>query len=194
METQLESLAQSKQSEMEHAVDLRQRGFRLRSFKLVATNEGKGYMDEILRLASSLSAAERSNFAALEGERNAAFNRALRVTVLSNCALFVLAACLLGLIRRHVRLLAVEGAKSREDLMLRDLRLERVTSALSGEARSDIAAINTTSQLLLEKYGDFLPRQGQQYAEQIKDAATQIERLRQDLVGSSESIPNEKAA
>jgi len=194
LETQLESLAQSKQTEMDHAIDLRQRGFRLRSFKLVATNEGKGYMDEIRRLAASLSATENGNFATLESERNIAFNRALRVTTLSICAVFVLAACLFGLTRRHMRLLEMEAARSREDLALRDLRLEKVTFALSGEARSNIAAINTTSELLLEKYGDFLPRQGQQYAEQMKDAAVQIERLRQDLVGSSDSANGEKAA
>ena len=194
LETRLESLAQSKQTEMEHAIDLRQRGFRLRSFKLVATDEGKGYMDEIQRLAASLSATENGNFATLESERNIAFNRALRVTTLSSGALFVLAACLFGLTRRHMRLLEMEAARSREDLALRDLRLEKVTFALSGEARSNIAAINTTSELLLEKYGDFLPRQGQQYAEQMKDAAVQIERLLQDLVGSSDSANGEKAA
>src|ERR1700685_1468565 len=62
LETQLESLAQSKQAEMEHAIDLRQRGFRLRSFKLVATNEGKGYMDEIQRLAALVSAGGKKKF------------------------------------------------------------------------------------------------------------------------------------
>jgi CHASE3 domain sensor protein len=194
LEAKLESLAQSKQAEMEHAIDLRRRGFRLRSFKLVATNEGKGYMDEIRRLAASLSSAENSNFVSLENERNIAFHRALRVTLLSSCGLFVLAACLVGLTRRHVRLLAMEAAQSREDLALREVRLEQMTFALSGEARSNIAAINTTSELLLEKYGDFLPRQGQQYAEQMKDAAVQIERLRRDLVGSSDSANGEKAA
>ena len=194
LEAKLESLAQSKQAEMEHAIDLRRRGFRLRSFKLVATNEGKGYMDEIRRLEASLSSAENSNFVSLENERNIAFHRALRVTLLSSCGLFVLAACLVGLTRRHVRLLAMEAAQSREDLALREVRLEQMTFALSGEARSNIAAINTTSELLLEKYGDFLPRQGQQYAEQMKDAAVQIERLRRDLVGSSDSANGEKAA
>ena len=51
------------------------------------------------------------------------------------------------------------------------------------------------SELLLEKYGDFLPRQERKYAEQVKNAALQIERLRQDLVGSPE-VPraDEKAA
>jgi hypothetical protein len=38
------------------------------------------------------------------------------------------------------------------------------------------------------------PRQGHEYAEQIKEAAAQMERLRQDLVGSPGSNGDEKAA
>src|SRR5580704_4144817 len=55
LESQLESLAESKQTEMEHSISLRQEGYRLRSFKLVDTNEGKDCMDEIRRIVSSLS-------------------------------------------------------------------------------------------------------------------------------------------
>ena len=47
----------SKQAEMERSISLRQQGYRRRSFKLVDTDEGKGYMDEIRRIASSLSSA-----------------------------------------------------------------------------------------------------------------------------------------
>ncbi len=194
LEVQLESLAKSKQAEMEHSIDLRQRGFRLRSFKLVATNEGKGYMDEVRRIASALSAAEQGDFANLEKERSARFSRALRETIISNCVLLVLAACLFGLTVRHMRLLGIQAAQSRRELVLRDSQLERLMSALSGEVRSNIADLNAISELLLQKYGDFLPRQGQEYAEQIKEAAVQTERLRQDLVGSPDSVSNEKAA
>jgi CHASE3 domain sensor protein len=62
LESQLESLAESKQTEMEHSISLRQQGYRLRSFKLVDTNEGKDCMDEIRRIVSSLSSAESSTF------------------------------------------------------------------------------------------------------------------------------------
>ena len=77
---------------------------------------------------------------------------------------------------------------------MRDLQLEKLTSALSGQARSNIIAINTNSRLLLENYGGFLPRQGHEYAEQMNEAAAQMERLRQDLVGSPPSNGNERAA
>src|ERR1019366_2558355 len=79
LESQLESLARSKQAEMERTITLRQQGYRHRSFKLVDTNEGKDYMDEIRRIASSLSSAESSNFARFDTERMAALKRALSV-------------------------------------------------------------------------------------------------------------------
>jgi CHASE3 domain sensor protein len=194
LESRLESLVKSKQAEMERSISLRQQGYRHRSFKLVDTNEGKDYMDEIRRIASSLSSAESTNFARFDTERTAALKRVLSVTVITNSVLLVLAECLFGLIRRHRRLLVEEGVQSRNELAVRDLQLEKLTSALSGQARSDIIAINTNSRLLLENYGGFLPRQGHEYAEQMKEAAAQMERLRQDLVGNPPPNGNGRAA
>ncbi len=194
LESQLESLAKSKQAEMERTITLRQQGYRHRSFKLVDTNEGKDYMDEIRRIASSLSSAESGNFARLDRERIAALKRVLSVTMIANSALLLLAACLFGLIRHHGRLLGQEASQSRSELAVRDLRLEKLTSALSGQARSSITAINMNSRLLLENYGGFLPRQGHEYAEQMREAAAQMEQLRQDLVGSRGSESDEMVA
>ena len=194
LESQLESLAISKQAEMERSISLRQQGYRHRSFKLVDTDEGKGYMDEIRRIASSLSATESSNFTRLDRERTAALKTAFSATVISNSVLLLLAVCAFGLIRHYGRLLGEEAAQSRNALTVRDLQLEKLTSALSGQARSDIIAINTNSRLLLENYGGFLPRQGHEYAEQMKETAAQMERLRQDLVGSPPSNGNGRAA
>jgi hypothetical protein len=179
---------------MERSISLRQQGYRHRSFMLVDTNEGKGYMDEVRRIVSSLSSAESSNFAAFDRERIAALKKVLSATIIANSGLFVLTACLFGLIRRHGRLLGEEAAQSRQELAERDLQLEKLMSALSGQARSNITAINTNSRLLLENYGGFLPRQGHEYAEQMKEAATQMERLRQDLIGRPGSEREEKAA
>jgi CHASE3 domain sensor protein len=194
LESQLESLAKSKQAEMERSISLRQQGYRLRSFKLIDTDEGKGYMDEIRRIASSLSSSESSNFARLKGERTAALKRAFSATIISNFVLLVLAVCAFGLIRHHGRLLREEAARSRNELVVRNLQLEKLTAALSGQARSNMVALNMNSRLLLENYGGFLPRQGHAYAEQMKEAAAEMERLRQDLVGSPSSNGNGRAA
>ena len=194
LESRLEVLARSKQAEIERSISLRQQGYRRRSFMLVDTNEGKDYMDEIRRIVSSLSAAESGNYARFDSERIAALKHALSLTVVSNSVLLVLAAGLFGLVRQHLRLLAEEGSQSRIELAVRDLQLEKLTSALSGQARSNLVAMNTNSRLLLENYGDFLPRQGHEYAEQMNEAAAQMERLRQDLVGRQVSASDENAA
>jgi len=194
LELQLESLVKSKQAEMERSISLRQHGYRLRSFKLIDTDEGKGYMDEIRRIASSLSSSESSNFARLKGERTAALKRAFSATIISNFVLLVLAICAFGLIRHHGRLLREEAARSRNELVVRNLQLEKLTAALSGQARSNMVSLNMNSRLLLENYGGFLPRQGHAYAEQMKEAAAEMERLRQDLVGSPSSNGDGRAA
>jgi CHASE3 domain sensor protein len=194
LESRLEALARSKQAEIERSIGLRQQGYRHRSFMLVDTNEGKDYMDEIRRIVSSLSAAESSNYARFDTERITALKSVLSLTIVSNAVLLVLAAGLFGLIRQHLRLLGEKVSQSRIELAVRDLQLEKLTSALSGQARSNIGAINTNSRLLLENYGDFLPRQGHEYAEQMNEAAAQMERLRQDLVGSQVSASDENAA
>jgi CHASE3 domain sensor protein len=194
LESQLESLATSKEAEMERSITLRQQGYRRRSFKLVDTNEGKGYMDEIRRIASSLSSSESGNFARLDREKTATLKTAFAAIIVSNLILLVLAICAFGLIRYHGRLLVEEAAQSRNELAVRNLQLERLTAALAGQARSNMVAINMNSRLLLENYGDFLPRQGQAYAEQMKEAAAEMERLRQDLVGTSSSNGNGRAA
>ena len=194
LESQLESLAKSKQAEMERSISLRQQGYRRRSFNLVDTNEGKGYMDEIRRIASSLSSAESSNLARFDTEMTAVMKRIWSVTIIANSVLLGLAVFLFWLIRYHERHLRKDASWCRNELAVRNLQLERLTSVLSGQARSSISAINANSRLLLENYGSFLPRQGHEYAEQINEAAAQMERLRLDLVGSRGSESDEAAA
>ena len=194
LESQLESLANSKQSEMERSISLRQQGYRHRAFMLVDSNEGMEYMDRARGLLSSLSVAETSSFARFDRERNASLSKALAETIVANSCLLVLTACLFGLIRYHGQGLEQEAAQSRQALAVRDLQLEKLTSALSNQARSKTSAIEANARLLLENYGGFLPRQGHEYAEQIKEASAQMERLRQDLVGSPGSNGDEKAA
>jgi len=194
LESQLESLFQSKQDELDRSISLRQQGYRHRSFKLVETNEGKSYMDEIRRIASLLASAESSDFGRLDNSRKASLKGILNATLIANSAVLVLAACLFGLIRHHLRLIGEEAAQSRNELEVRDLQLGKLTSALCGQARSNIIAINTNSCLLLENYGGFLPRQGHEYAEQMRVAAAEMERLRQDLVGGRSSAVNEWVA
>ena len=194
LESQLESLANSKQAEMERSISLRQQGYRHRAFMLVDSNEGMEYMDKARRLLSLLSAAATSSFARFDRERNASLSKALAQTIVANSCLLVLTAGLFGLIRYHGRVLEQEAAQSRQELAARDLQLEKLTSALSNQVRSNTSAIEANARLLLQNYGGFLPRQGHEYAEQIREASAQMERLRQDLVGSPGSNSDERVA
>jgi CHASE3 domain sensor protein len=193
-ESQLESLADSKQVEMEHSIVLRQQGYRHRAFMLVDSNEGMEYMDKARGLLSSLSVAEASSFARFDNERKARLSKAVAEITVASLCLFILTACLFALIRHHEEALEQETAQSRQELAVRDLQLEKLTSALSNQARSKTSAIEANARLLLENYGGFLPRQGHEYAERIKEASAQMERLRQDLVGSPSSDSDERAA
>jgi CHASE3 domain sensor protein len=183
LESQMESLAGSKQAEMEHTITLRQQGYRHRAFALVDTNEGREYMVRVRGLASSLSSAESSSFERFDKERTASLTKAFSETIVANSCLLLLTICLFGLARYHERVLEQEIVRSRQALALRDSQLEKLTSALSNQARSKIAAIEENARLLLEEYGGFLPRHGHECAEQIKDAAAQLEQLRQELLG-----------
>ena len=193
-ESQLESLASSKQAEMERSITLRQQGYRHRAFMLVDSNEGMEYMDRARGLLSALSVAEANNSARLDREKNAILSKALTETIVANLCLVVLTACLFGLVRYHEQALEEETGKSKQTLAVRDLQLEKLTFALSNQARSKTSAIEANARLLLDNYGGFLPRQGHEYAEQIKEASIQMEQLRQDLVASPGRNPDGKAA
>jgi len=193
-ESQLESLAAEKQAEMERTISLRQQGYRHRAFMLVDSNEGMEYMDRARGLLSSLSVAQTNNFDRLERESNTNLSKALVETIVSNLCLVVLTACLFGLVRYHGQVLEQETVKSIQALAVRDLQLEKLTFALSNQARSKTSAIEANARLLLDNYGGFLPRQGHEYAEQIKEASIQMEQLRQDLVASPGRNSDDKAA
>lgn len=194
MVSQLESFANSKQDEIERSISLRHQGYRHRAFMLVDSNEGKEYMDGARGLLSSLAVAEANTFARLDKERNTTLSKVLAETIVANSWLLVLTASLFGLIRYRGQALEQEADQSRQELAVRDLQLEKLTSALANQARSKTSAIEANARLLLENYGGFLPRQGHEYAEQIKEASAQMEQLRQDLVGSPSSNGDEKAA
>ncbi len=193
LEARLESLAGSKQAEMEKSIRLRQQGYRHRAFLLVQTNEGKDDMDQARGILSSLLSMESSRSVGLEKERDAISRKALSETMLANLCLLGFAVCLFLFLRYHGRDLEHRAAQGQRAVALRDSRIETLTSALD-HTRTEIAAIEENARLLLEKYGGFLPPLGFECAEQIKEAAAQMERLRKDLLGHPDPSIQEKAA
>jgi CHASE3 domain sensor protein len=194
MESQLESLANSKQDEMERSIAFRQKGYRHRAFMLEDTNEGQEYMDKARGLLASLSAAESGSLATSENARNATLKKTLEATIIANLCLVLLTAGLFALGRFHGQALEREAAESKRRLAERDFRLGKLTFALSNNLRSETSAIEANVSLLLGEYGGFLPRMGHECAEQIKESALQMDRLQQELVGTPKPEDDEKAA
>ena len=194
LESQVESFAHLKQAEMERSISLRQQGYRHRAFMLINSNQGMEYMDRARGLLSSLSVNESTSFAKLEGEKNARRRRALIETMASNLCLLAMTAGLFAWMRYYGQVLEKQAAQNREELAVRDLQLQKLTSALSDQARFKTCAIEENARLLLQNYGGFLPRKGHEYAEQIKEASLQMERLRQDLIGNPTPTDNEEKA
>jgi CHASE3 domain sensor protein len=186
LEFEIESLANSKQAEMAHTIDLRQHGYRHRAFVLVASNEGMAYMNSARKLLSSLAAEENSRVMKFDKERSETLRKALGETIAANSGLLMLTACLFGLARRQTQKLEQEAVQSKKELAGRDLQLTRLGSVLSNQARSSSFIIEANARLLLQTYGGFLPRQGQQCAKEIEEASAQMEQLRRDLVASSD--------
>lgn len=185
LQSQLESLTNAKQAEMERTIDLRQRGYRHRAFQLVASNEGMEYMDSARKLLASLSAEETSSMAKFEKERSERLRKAFFDALAVNSGLLLLAGCLFGLARGHGRALEQQAAQSKSELAARDLQLAKLMSVLSNQARSKTSAIEENARLLLQNYGGFLPRHGHQCAEEIQEASAEMEQLRQELLAGS---------
>ena len=123
IESKLESLAASKQAEMERTISLRQQGYRRRAFKSLTRMKVKSYMDEIRSIASSLSSAERSSFARFDNERTESQSRALSETIIANSCLLLLTVSLFGLARYHGLALEQAIIQSTRALALRDSQL-----------------------------------------------------------------------
>src|SRR5205807_7073312 len=101
LQPEIESLAKSKQAEMERSIIWRERGYRHRAFMLVNSNEGQQYMEKARSLLSSLSATENKNLEALETERNAGAQQALTETIAASSCLLIVTGCLVAFIRRQ---------------------------------------------------------------------------------------------
>jgi CHASE3 domain sensor protein len=191
--SQLEVLSNAKQAEMERSITLRQQGYRRRAFRLVDSDEGMEYMDKARGLLASLYMEESSRFATFDRQRNLRQRKALIEIVITNASLLLLTACLFVLIRYYVQSRERAASETGQKLAARNLQLAKLTSALSNQARFKTTDIEANAQLLLQNYGGFLPRQGHQYAEQIREASVQMELLRQDLVGSQDTNNNKEA-
>lgn len=191
-ESEVESLVNSAQSEVEHSIILRQQGYRHRALKLVASTDSMNHMDKARDLLSSMSAQESNGLRDIEVDRSAALRKILKETIIASCALLVLATCLFLLVRYHGEVLEQQAARSAQKLASYDFQLAKLMTALSRDAQSKTSTIEANARLLLQEYGGFLPRHAHECAEQIEEASAQLEQLRQNLIADSGSLSDEK--
>jgi len=184
LESPVETMVSSNQSAIEQSITLRKQGYRHRAFKLVASNDAMAYMDKARERLSSLSVVEGNRLAEIETQRSAGLGQVLKQTIVVDIALLALVASLFALVRYHGRVLEEEVAQCVRQLTSHNFRLARLMSALSNEASSKTSAIGANAHLVLQEYGGFLPRHAHQCVEQIEEASTQLEQLRQDLIAS----------
>src|SRR5437868_15175475 len=119
---------------------------------LVDSNEGKEYMDRARALLSSISAAETSSFARVDRERNAILHKVLVQTILANSCLLLLTACVFGLIRYYEQVLEQEVAQSRQELAMRNSKLDKLKYVVLTKSRVKTSAIEQCAHLLMQNY------------------------------------------
>lgn len=181
----LEGISQAKIAEAEKTIQLRKDNYRKRAFDMVDTNVGKNYMDEARRKLATLSAAASNSLAAYEQATHAIIDGARRTTLLANLALLAFTALLFFLSRLYTRRLEREVAQRTEALRRVTGQLETLTFTISEKFRNLLGGLRGSADALLQTYGDFLPRQGRDYAQHIQGAAGETNQLIDDLLSET---------
>jgi light-regulated signal transduction histidine kinase (bacteriophytochrome) len=83
--------------------------------------------------------------------------------------------------------LEIKYARSAEQLEATSLKLEQFTSTVFHDVRSLVGKMRSYANSLLDGYGGFLPRQGQEKAERIEHEAGQMILLLDNLFKTSPS-------
>jgi CHASE3 domain sensor protein len=187
VQTEIEAVAQAKIAEAEQTIKLRQGGYRKRAFNMVDTNTGKNYMDQARSKLGDLSAAASNSLNAYEQASHATIDGARRTTLMANLGLLVLTALLFWLSRIYTRRLERAVAQRTEALRRVNSRLETLTLTISEKFRDLLGGLRGSADALLQTYGDFLPRQGRDYAHHIQGAAGETNQLIDDLLADTQT-------
>jgi CHASE3 domain sensor protein len=173
-ESRIEKAMAAKLAEAEQSIHWRQQGYRHRAFVMIESGLGKRYTDEassqLVQLASSVAESDTQ----YRRDMQTALDRAARST---NSTSFLL--LMLGLLLCTVAfayLLRLEREAAAATLAWRTVHdsLERFQKTVSQDLRSMLSGAQQAAERLLQQYGDFLPVQGQQYAQRIREITGQM--------------------
>jgi hypothetical protein len=187
LEAQLESVTESKIAEMKETIRLRELGYRHRAFQIVSSNRGKELMNQARTTLTALSSAQTRNVARYDEQMKESVSRAIRQLALASCILLAITVIALLAYDRYSKRLEIRYTRSSEQLHATSLQLEQVTSAIFHDVRELVGKMRSHANALLDVYGGFLPRQGQEKAERIEHEAGQMILLLDNLFTTSPS-------
>jgi CHASE3 domain sensor protein len=190
LETQLESLADSMMAEMKETIRLRQAGYRHRAFLIVNSNRGKEFMDEARTTLHALSSAQATDVATYSREMRERVTSMVRELALASCILLVVTVTAFLAFSNYRKRLEIRYAQQTEELRATRLQVERFTSTVFHDFRALVLQMRSYADTLIDIYGGYLPRQGEEKAECIQDGAGQMNRLLDDL---SKDLPSENS-
>ena len=185
LELQLESLTASKISEMNETIGLRQRGYRHRAFLIVNSNTGKQLMDEARTNLNALAAAQAGNAIRYDQEMNQSIARAGKDSALAGLLLLAVSMVTFVVFHTYRKRLEIGCIQHTEELQATSRKLDLFTSTIFHDIRARVEQMRSYANSLLDAYGGFLPRQGQEKTEHIADGAGQIIHLLDDLSNDS---------
>jgi CHASE3 domain sensor protein len=186
-EAQLESVTESKIAEMKETIRLRELGYRHRAFQIVSSNRGEELMNQARTTLTALSSAQTRNVARYDEQMKESVSRAVRQLALASCILLAITVIALLAYDRYSKRLEIRYTRSSEQLQATSLQLEQVTSAIFHDVRELVGKMRSHANALLDVYGGFLPRQGQEKAERIEHEAGQMILLLDNLFTTSPS-------
>ena len=170
---------------MKETIRLRELGYRHRAFQIVSSNHGKELMDKARTTLDSLSSAQTRDAARFDREIRQSMGRAVKELLFASCILLAVTAVILLAFDRYRKRLEVRCAQHAKELQATSLELEQFTSTIFHDVRALVEKMGNYANALLEVYGGFLPRQGQEKAERIESKAGQTIRLLDDLFKNS---------
>lgn len=184
LESQLESIAQSKISEADETIRLRQKGYRHRAFGIVDSNRGKELMDAARARATALMGAATDRLSDYEQKTTTSIDATLTMAIGSALIFMILIVMVLGLLWAYSRRLEGDIARGSHALREKTAQLDSLTFTVSQQLPELLREVQDSLNNFFNHFFDYLPLGGQKHAAQLKQMAEESNRLMRDsLVG-----------
>jgi len=192
--TEIETNTEAKIEEIKETIHFRERGYRRRAFLIVDTNRGKELMDDARAKLESLAAAQTANILRYDTDMRQSVSRAIREAAIGSCSLLLVAFLSFAAFNTYRKRLETVSVRQQQELQATSLKLEQLTSTVFTDLRDIVDHVRGYTATLLDVYGGFLPRQGQEKVERIDDGARHMIHLLDGLSASGSSAAQAEKA